>query len=897
VYATAIFILAVTGALVNLIETRANLMRLKKMAKFICKVQRLDGTQITEVSSDELVPGDLVVLPDQFVLPCDMILMSGQCVVNESMLTGESVPVVKNALPTASNTIYSVEDHKMYTLFAGTSVVQTRTLGGSNVVALVCRTGYQTAKGKLVLSILYPKPNSFKFYTDSFYFIGIMFIGASIGFFISLRQLIILRVSVRDIILRALDVITICVPPALPIAMTFGTSFAISRMKEKEIYCISPPRVNVSGKIKVMCFDKTGTLTEESLDTYGVCPVQNANLQQTILEENIATELVTENMPFLQCMASCHGLSNVRGELVGDPLEIKMFHSTKWLLQEPEENAVNNFTIVRSPDSSFQLGIMRRFEFLPILQRMSAVIKDINTNKLYAFSKGSPEKLMALCNPESIPRHISSTLKFYTHKGCRVLALAMKELPSKTLENLDALKREEVESQLTFLGFVIMLNKLKGDTKKTIELFNSIKIRSVMVTGDNALTAISVAKACSIIPSDHKVYLAQLTTDVDTQIRQVSWVDIDTDTEVDPSIIMDSASISDDDRDFELACTGDVFDHLIQSHSESSRNPLIDRLLLHCQVFARMAPNHKMRVVEELIAIDYYVGMCGDGANDCAALKAAHVGISLSEAEASIAAPFTSRQQTIASVPIVIREGRAALATSYQLFKYMASYSFIQFLAVIILYHINSNLGDWQFLFVDLGLIFPTILFMGRTEANPELTKRKPSGSLISFPFLTSLLCQFLIALGFQLLVFFDVRSQSFYRFLALAHTAKENIFCYENAAVFLMNAFQTFSIALSYNISKPFKKPVYTNRIYSISLVLLFAVLTYLILYPDAFSRRTLQILVLPQSYRFRLYGFCLLHLVASYLFELIIIQGPGAIVFKICRIFKKTKKARKDS
>lgn len=181
----------------------------------------------------------------------------------------------------------------------------------------------------VVLSILYPKPNQFRFYNDSLYFILIMFVAAMIGFFISLRQLIILQVHPREIIIRALDVITICVPPALPIAMTFGIAFAIRRMKQSKIYCISPPRVNISGKVKVVCFDKTGTLTEDSLDMHLANPCQNATFDEPVKEREIASKMKNVHPMLLACMASCHSLAMINQELVGDPLEVKMFHSTK----------------------------------------------------------------------------------------------------------------------------------------------------------------------------------------------------------------------------------------------------------------------------------------------------------------------------------------------------------------------------------------------------------------------------------------------------------------------------------------------------------------------------------------------------------------------------------------
>ena len=136
------------------------------------------------------------------------------------------------------------------------------------------------------------------------------------------------------------------------------------------------------------------------------------------------------------------------------------------------------------------------------------------------------------------------------------------------------------------------------------------------------------------------------------------------------------------------------------------------KMLVCGQVFARMSPDEKHELVEKLQSIDYCCGFCGDGANDCGALKAADVGISLSEAEASVAAPFTSRVFDITCVPEVIRfveyslpenqadtfdrEGRAALVTSFSCFKYMSLYSAIQFTSVSFLYASASNLGDFQ---------------------------------------------------------------------------------------------------------------------------------------------------------------------------------------------------------
>jgi len=125
-----------------------------------------------------------------------------------------------------------------------------------------------------------------------------------------------------------------------------------------------------------------------------------------------------------------------------------------------------------------------------------------------------------------------------------------------------------------------------------------------------------------------------------------------------------------------------------------------------------MSPDDKANLVELLQdTMQTQIGMCGDGANDCGALKQADAGVSLSEAEASIAAPFTSQIQDISCVITLLREGRAALTTTFQAFKFIELYSMIQFFTVTILYLSGRNLTDNQFLYIDIAVLVPLCIF------------------------------------------------------------------------------------------------------------------------------------------------------------------------------------------
>lgn len=273
------------------------------------------------------------------------------------MLTGESVPVSKT--PATDETLRGLDlgastmlpEVAKHFLFCGTKIIRARRPqedqeGEAVALAMVVRTGFNTTKGALVRSMLFPKPSGFKFYRDSFRYISVMACVALLGFTASFVNFIRLKLEWHLIIIRALDLITIVVPPALPATLTIGTSFALGRLKSKQIFCISPQRVNVGGKLDLMCFDKTGTLTEEGLDILGVRVVTRADTRFTDLlarsedllsDHNTNTgnkDHIDSRNAVLYTMATCHSLRMVDDEPVGDPLDLKMFEFTGWSYEE-----------------------------------------------------------------------------------------------------------------------------------------------------------------------------------------------------------------------------------------------------------------------------------------------------------------------------------------------------------------------------------------------------------------------------------------------------------------------------------------------------------------------------------------------------------------------------------
>ncbi|XP_040444906.1 polyamine-transporting ATPase 13A2 isoform X2 [Falco naumanni] len=911
-YAACIFLISTISLGLSLYETRKQSVTLQNMAKMSVgvRVRRPSGEEMV-VSSAELVPGDCISLPtDGMLVPCDAALLTGECMVNESMLTGESVPVMKTPLPAgsrAASPVYSPEEHRRHTLFCGTQVIQAKSYVGSEVLAVVTRTGFCTAKGDLISSILYPKPVSFKFYKDAVKFVLFLSILAFIGTLYSILILVKNQVPVGQIIIRALDLVTVIVPPALPAAMTVGTIYAQNRLKKQGIFCISPPRINLCGKIRLVCFDKTGTLTEEGLDVWGVVPLESNHFMPIVHEPRCLPA-----GPLLYSLAACHTVSLLRAQPIGDPVDLKMVESTGWRLEMMEEGegelpAFQQFgmkvlAVMKPPPEEEQprdtkhqspVGILRRFPFSSSLQRMSVLVKLPGEASAHLYTKGAPEMVASLCRKETVPVDFSQMLRHYTTDGFRVLGLACKTLSAvTTFEEALQLPRESVESSLTFLGFLVMKNVLKPESAPVIHLLRNASVRPVMVTGDNMLTAMNVAKSCRMVEPKERVVFVNASPPSHDRPAALKFILAEhSQGEEQPGPQQQDGCSP---QPCHFALNGKSFAVLCEHFAD-----LLPKILIRATVFARMLPDQKTQLVCSLQELNYCVGMCGDGANDCGALKAADVGISLSEAEASVASPFTSRVANIECVPTVIREGRCSLVTSFGVFKYMALYSLVQFVSVLLLYTINTNLSDFQFLFFDLIITTTVAVLMGRTGPAQELGVERPQGTLISVLVLGSLLLQTALLITVQVLSYFITVSQSWYVPLNSTVTAPQNLPNYENTVLFCVTGFQYLILAVAMSKGYPFREPLYTNVLFLVVLILLFGLMIWLTLYPLGFPKTLLKLQGIDDlNFKLLLLGVAALNFFAAFVLETALDHGLLSCLRKLRRkkvskkLFKRLEK-----
>ena len=364
-------------------------------------------------------------------------------------------------------------------------------------------------------------------------------------------------------------------------------------------------------------------------------------------------------------------------------------------------------------------------------------------------------------------------------------------------------------------------------------------------------------------------------------------------------------------------------------------------VLKNCSVYARCSPENKSQIVQSLQKESFTVLMCGDGANDCSALKVADVGVSLSTEEASIAAPFTSRTPDISCVVELLKEGKCALVTSCQIFKYILLYSLIQFISVTLLIFIRSYLSDWEFMASDLFLITPFSFLMPLTPAYHKLTHHRPVSSLFSFPILFSMGIQTICVCIFQVVahvatdIAFPKKPYLYFRicegvfeFTPLNGTKpwlpyingeeeedeggkvegegegkrelgesdgeeeEEPVYmeCIYNSTNFYVSFAQYLILAVVFCTGKPFKKNIIYNYGMLIFAIIGFLYAEYIVFYVDKFSRNQMKITPYPDDHLSYFYGDLkeVIELGHDYQFKFII-MGYLALNFAICLVLEK--------
>lgn len=607
------------------------------------------------VTSLELMPGDIVSVArgrdPSHVVPCDLLILSGSAVVNEAMLTGESVPLMKEGISGLQESelkepLAIKGSHKSHILFGGTRVL-THTAGPINdstpstkapdngCICYVLRTGFGSSQGKLMRTILFSTESVSANSSEAAFFILFLLIFALTASGYVLYHRYTEDADLRyKLLLRCVLIITSVVPPELPMQLALAVNTSLIALVKNFVFCTEPYRIPYAGKIDICCFDKTGTLTTDSINAAGVAMPPNdmstsdPNMKPE-LEEYTLVPAPQASIDASLVLAACHSLVEVDNELIGDPLELAALEAVEW-----SYGRSGTCVPKRGGSSSVSGKILQRFRFASSLQRMS-VIAEVEGNATLAgprvLVKGSPEAVGALLKDGELPLKYRETARRLARGGMRVLALAHKYLDGNmTSSQLKKITRDSAESELTFVGFVCFECPLRSDSRKVIRMLKKANHKVVMITGDATLTAAHVATQVGI---STKTVLVLDQSEVNP--GTLEWFSANSGKRKKKYVV---DAIKDLSKEFDLCVAGPALQQAIGADSR------VKELLQFIKVFARMSPDLKEAVLVSFKESGLTTLMCGDGTNDVGALKQAHVGVALLSAPPTANSALSQQQ-------------------------------------------------------------------------------------------------------------------------------------------------------------------------------------------------------------------------------------------------------------
>ena len=647
---------------------------LKKMASPTAKVLRDGNPQ--EISSSQLVPGDLVILETGDIIPADLRLVeSSNLKVEEASLTGESVPVEKRAQETYSEEVSLGDRHNM--AYMSTIITYGRGRG------IVVETAEGTEIGKIAAMIQTfeeePTPLQRKL-NQLGKVLGMTTIAVCVAVFgIGLLQ----GREILEMFMISISLAVAAIPEGLPAIVTIVLAIGMNKMVERNAIVKKLLAVETLGATSVICTDKTGTLTQNEMTVVKVLAdnklieVEGTGYEPVGDFKLEGSTITTKESSGLKLLLTIAALAN----------DAKLDNSSGMyrIIGDPTEGALITLAGKAGIDSAELNHMYKRIEEIPFdsERKMMTTFHDMpNDEGVSSFTKGAPDIIIDRCNriildgkvSEFTPELKSEVLRVnseLSRAALRVLAFAFKEYPSLPTDP----SPDENESDMIFVGLTGMIDPPRPEARDAIALCKKAGVNAIMITGDYKETAFAIAKDLGM---------------ADTEDQAIMGEKID--------------GMSDEE---------------------------LQEVVKNTKVFARVSPEHKVRIVSALRANGDIAAMTGDGVNDALAIKKADIGVSMGITGTDVAkntADMILTDDNFASIVAAVEEGRIIFSNIKKFVYFLLSCNIGEILLVFtsILMNLPVPLLPIQLLWLNLVTDSFPALALGVEKGEPDIMNQPP---------------------------------------------------------------------------------------------------------------------------------------------------------------------------
>ena len=662
-YIDSIIIIAIVifNAILGLIqESKAekSIEALQKMSSPTAKVKR--DEKIIEVSSEEIVPGDIVILEAGKFVPADCRLINSYNLkIEEAALTGENIPVEKDANKILKSNI-AIGD--MINLAFATTVV----INGHGE-AVVTDTGMNTKVGKIANMIISndsPETPIQKKLAQVGKNLGIICL--AICFLIFVIG-IFKQIPVKEMFMTSVGLAVAAIPEGLPAIVTIVLSIGVTKMAKKNAIIRKLPAVETLGSSSVICSDKTGTLTQNKMTVVNLSNI-NGEIQNQY-DKNFLLELGS------MCTDVTLGIRNQTNEKYnlgeiyiadGEPTE-------KAIVQKALDSNINKEKLYREYERITDIPFSSERKLMTTIHKKEDGYRII--------TKGAPDVLINKCNRYyfngtelNLDNNNKNKIKIINEemaqKALRVLAVGYKdvvELPEKIDESL--------EENLIFVGLIGMIDPPREGVKESIRICKNAGIKTVMITGDHIITAKAIAEDLGILSRK------------------------------------------------DMAITGKELDEL--SDKELEKN------IMKYSVFARVSPEHKVRIVNAYRKAGNVVAMTGDGVNDAPALKNADIGIAMGQNGTDVAknaSDMILTDDNFVTIVSAVKEGRNIYDNIKKAIHFLIATNVGEIVTIFfgLLLGLESPLLAIQLLWINLVTDSIPAIALGLERPETDIMDKKP---------------------------------------------------------------------------------------------------------------------------------------------------------------------------